>query len=92
MVLARSGQVNIDVAAGAIIAGAYFGDRCSPMSSNANWVAALTQPQLKLIVLFTGTGLLADIEQICETLSHKMGALQPNLGRHVDVSADAAGL
>ena len=31
---ARSGQVNVDVAAGAMIAGAYFGDRCSPMSSS----------------------------------------------------------
>ncbi len=48
MVLARSGQVNVDVAAGAIIAGAYFGDRCSPMSSSANLVAALTRTQLYL--------------------------------------------
>ena len=48
MVLARSGQVNIDVAAGAIIAGAYFGDRCSPMSSSANLVAALTKTELYL--------------------------------------------
>ena len=48
MVLARSGQVNVDVAAGAMIAGAYFGDRCSPMSSSANLVAALTRTQLYL--------------------------------------------
>lgn len=48
MVLARSGQVSVDVAAGAIIAGAYFGDRCSPMSSSANLVAALTRTQLYL--------------------------------------------
>lgn len=48
MVLAKSGHVDINVAAGAIIAGAYFGDRCSPMSSSANLVAALTQTRLYL--------------------------------------------
>lgn len=48
MVLARSGQVDINVAAGAIIAGAYFGDRCSPMSSSANLVAVLTRTRLYL--------------------------------------------
>ena len=48
MVLARSGQVDVNVAAGAIIAGAYFGDRCSPMSSSANLVAVLTRTRLYL--------------------------------------------
>lgn len=48
MVLARSGQVDVNVAAGAIIAGAYFGDRCSPMSSSANLVAVLTGTRLYL--------------------------------------------
>lgn len=48
MVLARSGHVDVNVAAGAIIAGAYFGDRCSPMSSSANLVAVLTQTRLYL--------------------------------------------
>lgn len=46
IVLAKSGNINIDMAAGAIIAGAYFGDRCSPMSSSANLVAALTNTDL----------------------------------------------
>ncbi|MBP1764505.1 MAG: Na+/H+ antiporter NhaC-like protein [Firmicutes bacterium] len=45
-VLAQSGGVDINIAAGAIIAGAYFGDRCSPMSSSANLVAALTETKL----------------------------------------------
>lgn len=45
-VLAKSGNVDINVAAGAIIAGAYFGDRCSPMSSSANLVATLTGTDL----------------------------------------------
>ncbi|MGE5626770.1 MAG: Na+/H+ antiporter NhaC family protein [Solirubrobacterales bacterium] len=42
MVIARGGGVSVPVAAGAIIAGAYFGDRCSPMSSSANLVGAIT--------------------------------------------------
>lgn len=48
MVLAKSGHVDVNVAAGAIIAGAYFGDRCSPMSSSANLVAVLTRTRLNL--------------------------------------------
>lgn len=46
IVLAKSGNVDINTAAGAIIAGAYFGDRCSPMSSSANLVAGLTNTKL----------------------------------------------
>jgi NhaC family Na+:H+ antiporter len=46
IVLAKSGNVDSNVAAGAIIAGAYFGDRCSPMSSSANLIAALTSTNL----------------------------------------------
>lgn len=42
MVIAKGGNVNVAATAGAIIAGAYFGDRCSPMSSSANLVAYLT--------------------------------------------------
>ena len=40
MALARSGGVDAAVTAGTIIAGAYFGDRCSPASSSAALVAA----------------------------------------------------
>ena len=46
MVLAKSGNVDVNATAGAIIAGAYFGDRCSPMSSSANLVATLTHTEL----------------------------------------------
>jgi Na+:H+ antiporter, NhaC family len=46
MVMARGGGVNTAAAAGAIIAGAYFGDRCSPMSSSANLVAHITETDL----------------------------------------------
>lgn len=44
--LARSGGVSVPVAAGAILSGAYFGDRCSPMSSCATLVAACTGTEL----------------------------------------------
>ncbi|AKL97293.1 malate-2H(+)/Na(+)-lactate antiporter MleN [Clostridium aceticum] len=46
IVMAKSGNVDPNIAAGAIIAGAYFGDRCSPMSSSANLVANLTETNL----------------------------------------------
>ncbi len=46
MVLAKSGHVDVSTAAGAIIAGAFFGDRFSPMSSSASLVAALTNTDL----------------------------------------------
>ena len=46
ILMAKGGNINIDIAAGAIIAGAYFGDRCSPMSSSAILVANLTRTNL----------------------------------------------
>ena len=46
MVMARGGGVNASITAGAIISGAYFGDRCSPMSSSANLVAYITETEL----------------------------------------------
>lgn len=46
MILTQSGNVNVDIIAGAIISGAYFGDRCSPMSSSAALVASLTKTDL----------------------------------------------
>jgi len=46
IVMAKGGNVDLNLAAGAIIAGAYFGDRCSPMSSSANLVANLTETNI----------------------------------------------
>lgn len=46
MTLARSGGVSEAVTAGAILSGAYFGDRCSPASSSASLVAAVTGTKL----------------------------------------------
>jgi NhaC family Na+:H+ antiporter len=46
IVMARGGDVSVNLTAGAILAGAYFGDRCSPMSSSANLVANITETNL----------------------------------------------
>jgi len=46
MALARSGGVSPTVAAGVILSGVYFGDRCSPASSAAILVAAVTDTDL----------------------------------------------
>lgn len=44
--IARSGGVDLAVSAGAIVSGAFFGDRCSPMASGAALVAACTRSDL----------------------------------------------
>ncbi len=46
MIMANGSGVNSSLIAGAIIAGAYVGDRSSPMSSSAILVASITQTQL----------------------------------------------
>ncbi|MEO1621902.1 MAG: Na+/H+ antiporter NhaC family protein, partial [Cyanobacteria bacterium J06632_3] len=46
MVVARSSGVPLNPIAGAIIAGAFVGDRCSPMSSSAHLVASVTRTDL----------------------------------------------
>ncbi|MEG4571731.1 Na+/H+ antiporter NhaC family protein [Microcoleus sp. N3A4] len=45
-IAARGSGVNPNMVAGAIVAGAYFGDRCSPMSSSANLIAAITRTEI----------------------------------------------
>ena len=46
MALARSGGVDPTITAGVILSGVYFGDRCSPASSAASLVAAVTDTDL----------------------------------------------
>ena len=46
MIMSRGSDVNTNIIAGAIIAGAYFGDRCSPMSSSAHLVATITETKI----------------------------------------------
>lgn len=56
MAVARSGGVSEAVTAGAILSGAYFGDRCSPVSSSASTVAAVT-----------GTDLMSNVRRMLKT-------------------------
>lgn len=44
--IARSSNIAINPVAGAIIAGAFVGDRCSPLSSSAHLVATITRTNL----------------------------------------------
>lgn len=46
ILIAKSGGMNVNLVAGAILSGAYFGDRCSPVSSSAFLVANLTKTNL----------------------------------------------
>ena len=46
MTLARSGGVDPILAAGTLMSGIYFGDRCSPVSSSANMVAVITKTDI----------------------------------------------
>ena len=46
MIMASGSDVNANLVAGGIIAGAYFGDRTSPMSSSANLIAIVTQTKI----------------------------------------------
>ncbi|MEG4519882.1 MULTISPECIES: Na+/H+ antiporter NhaC family protein [unclassified Microcoleus] len=58
-IAARGSGVNPNMIAGAIVAGAYFGDRCSPMSSSANLIAAITKTEIYTnLKNMTVTGLL----------------------------------
>ena len=59
MVLAQSGGVILAVTAGAVMSGAYFGDRCSPASSSASLVAAVTFTKLyKNVKMMLLTGII----------------------------------
>ena len=46
MMISRSLGINPVLAGGAILAGAFFGDRCSPMSTSAMLVCALTDTEI----------------------------------------------
>jgi len=46
MIISRAGHINLDLVAGAIISGAYFGEKSTPVSSSANLVAILTGTEI----------------------------------------------
>ncbi len=56
MAIARSGGVDPVVTAGVVLSGVYFGDRCSPASSAASLVAAVTD-----------TGLYSNVKKMLRT-------------------------
>ena len=59
MIMANGSGVNPNPIAGAIVAGAYVGDRCSPMSSSANLIAIITKTEIYTnLKNMTVTGLL----------------------------------
>lgn len=65
MALARSGGVDTAITAGVVLSGVYFGDRCSPASSAASLVAAVTETDLYGNVrLMLRTGLLPTLVTI----------------------------
>lgn len=65
MAIARSGGVDIAITAGVVLSGVYFGDRCSPASSAASLVAAVTETQLyDNVRLMLRTGLLPTLVTI----------------------------
>jgi NhaC family Na+:H+ antiporter len=101
--LARSGGVDLSLTAGAILSGAYFGDRCSPMSSCASLVAACTGtelyrnvremlktaalPTLLTAVIFAALSLHHPITAVDETV---LSALSGNFSLHPVVLLPAA--
>jgi NhaC family Na+:H+ antiporter len=54
MILARGGGVSPVIAAGAVMSGAFFGERCSPASSSAFLAASVSEVEIKdyLIMMF----------------------------------------
>ncbi len=84
MIIARSGGVNLNIVAGAIIAGAYFGDRCSPMSSSAILVANLTKTSLftnirNMLYSSVVPFLLSLVFYYALSVSHPLKAISGNL-------------
>ena len=50
MIMARSGEVNPNILAGALLSAGYFGDRTSPISASANMIAKITDTDMKINV------------------------------------------
>lgn len=100
--IARSGGVSLPLAAGAILSGAYFGDRCAPTSSCANLVAVCTntdlygniREMLKTALLPTALsaaiyGLLSLSHPLSGGSSQVLSALQSSASLHIAVALPA---
>jgi Na+:H+ antiporter, NhaC family len=46
MIAASGSGINLNMIAGAIVVGAFFGDQCSPMSSSVNLITTITQTDI----------------------------------------------
>ena len=84
MIIARSGNVDMNMVAGAVIAGAYFGDRCSPVSSSAALVVALTDTDLftnikNMLKTAIVPFLLAIVVYASLSIYHPMATMNSNL-------------
>lgn len=84
MTLARSGGVDATVAAGVVLSGVYFGDRCSPASSAAALVAAMTETELySNVKQMLRTGLLPTVLTIAIylplSLRHPLGQVDSSV-------------
>lgn len=87
--IARLGGASEVVTAGAIISGAYFGDRCSPASSSASLVAAVTGTELysnlkkvrkatvlPLVLTIVFYGILSVFDPLSQVDPHLLGSLK----------------
>lgn len=87
MTLARSGGVDPVLTAGVLMSGIYFGDRCSPVSSSANMVAAVTDTKIfENVKMMMRTGLLPLL--ICTAVYIVVSVMNPIT--HVDSQLLAA--
>ncbi|MEO0456556.1 MAG: Na+/H+ antiporter NhaC family protein [Cyanobacteria bacterium P01_A01_bin.114] len=91
MIMARSsGLDNLNLVAGAIIAGAYVGDRCSPLSSSAHLIATITHtpiysnlkqmlltawgPLLLSLGIYGGLSMINPLEATAESIAPAIAA------------------
>ena len=82
--LARASGVDLGMTAGAIVSGAFFGDRMSPVSSSAALVAACTQTELySNVKQMAKTGALPTVltagSFLLLSLRHPLSAVDPSV-------------
>lgn len=95
ILVAKSGDINLAMVAGAIISGIYFGDRCSPLSSSASLVAAISftnlfanikgmlkNSWLALLTTLSGYGLLSYLNPLSHTSNKILDTLHTNFTIH----------
>ncbi|MEM9161882.1 MAG: Na+/H+ antiporter NhaC family protein [Cyanobacteria bacterium P01_F01_bin.4] len=92
MIVARgSNFANLNLVAGAIIAGAYVGDRCSPLSSSAHLIATITQTpiyaNLKNMLLTAWGPLLLSLGIYGGlSVTHPLGTMADSIGPAIAIA------